>query len=450
MSTMQQTFVDYFRCPPEFADFRLSGELSGGQGFFRFGSEVICYGQVCCGRAQSRETDALDDVLALTRVQDGLIYLPFDLGQIANNLRHERYLDPAHGNGHRSPIKKFVRSIYYSARPLMPVSFRKYLQRAALRGWDRRPFPRWPVDQTVDMLFERLMVLALRACQMDRIPFVWFWPEGKSACATMTHDVETAAGRDFCPSLMDLNDTFSIKSSFQLVPEQRYTVSSPLLQQIRERGFEVNVHDLNHDGNLFRDHGEFLRRAVKINEYGRKFGASGYRSGVLYRKLDWYDAFDFSYDMSVPNVGHLDPQPGGCCTTKPYFIGKMLEIPVTATQDYTLFHILQQYSTRLWKQQIQMILERHGLASFIVHPDYVIEKTARNTYRQLLGHISALRSEGDLWVALPGEVNRWWRDRSEMRLVKKGSGWEIEGPGRERARVAYAVPLNQCVTYTFS
>ena len=152
---------------------------------------------------------------------------------------------------------------------------------------------------------------------------------------------------------MDLDDAFGIKSSFQVIPEARYEVSDQFLHSIRERGFEINVHDFNHDGDLFRDREEFLRRVARINDYGRKFRSAGYRSAVLYRNLDWYEFFDCSYDMSVPNVGHLDPQHGGCCTTKPYFIGKILEIPVVATQDYTLFNILGQCSMDLWEEQNQ-------------------------------------------------------------------------------------------------
>ena len=76
---------------------------------------------------------------------------------------------------------------------------------------------------------------------------------------------------------------------------------------------------------------------------------------MLYRKQSWFDALDFAYDMSVPNVAHLDPQRGGCCTVMPYFIGDMLELPVTMTQDYMMFHILKDYSIGLWKQQISWL-----------------------------------------------------------------------------------------------
>src|SRR5258708_30512142 len=154
---------------------------------------------------------------------------------------------------------------------------------------------------------------------------------------------------------MDLDDNFSIKSSFQIVPEVRYEVSNQFLRTLRERGFEINVHDFNHDGDLFRNREEFLRRVARINDYGRKFRSAGYRSGVLYRNLDWYEFLDCSYDMSVPNVGHLDPQRGGCCTTKADLFGFILQIPVGATQHYTLFNLLPQHSIDLCYHQIQLL-----------------------------------------------------------------------------------------------
>ena len=81
---------------------------------------------------------------------------------------------------------------------------------------------------------------------------------------TMTHDVETAAGRDFCGELMNLDDAAGVKASFQIVPEQRYAVSAEFLGSIRSRGFEVSVQDLNHDGKLFDSREEFVRRAQVV------------------------------------------------------------------------------------------------------------------------------------------------------------------------------------------
>jgi hypothetical protein len=444
---MNRVFLEHFRCPAGYVDFALTGDLLPRKGFFRFGADQICYGSLCSGRTQEHPSGPLPDVFTDVRVRKGNCSLPFDLDEVVQNLRYERYAT-ARVAVRRSVAQSVGRKTYYAMRPFLPTSVRKHLQRMALRGWDQTPFPGWPIDQTVDRLLDQIMGLALRANPGERIPFIWFWPDGFSGCAVMTHDVETTAGRDFCSSLMDLDDRFGIKSSFQLIPEGRYEISDAFLNNLRKRGFEVNVHDFNHDGDLFRDRQQFLQRVTRINEYGKKFQAQGYRSGVLYRNLDWYDSFDYSYDMSVPNVGHLDPQPGGCCTTKPYFIGKILEIPVVATQDYTLFHILRQYSTDLWEQQIELILEQNGLISFIVHPDYLLDKPAREVYTALLSLLAYLRKESKLWIALPRQLNDWWRKRNEMRLIKEGSSWQIDGPNGHRARIAYATLDGDRVVYT--
>jgi hypothetical protein len=168
----------------------------------------------------------------------------------------------------------------------------------------------------------------------------------------------------------------------------------------------------------------------------------------MYRNQNWYDAFDFRYDMSVPNVGHFEPQRGGCCTVMPYFVGKILELPLTTMQDYSLFHILGDYSTSLWEQQIEMIREKNGLASFITHPDYLTEPRARAVYSDLLAYLYRLRAAGKLWIALPMDVDRWWRSRQHMRLARDGKGWRIVGPDSQRARVAYARLDRDRVVYT--
>jgi hypothetical protein len=386
------------------------------------------------------------DIESDLEIRDSAACLPFDAEEIIENLQRERY--SAHFREPERLSQAAVRKVYYLLRPYLTVSVRRHLQKRRLQNWDKIPFPHWPVDCTVDQIHNKLMALAMRARGIDKMPFIWFWPEGYRSCVIVTHDVEADAGKDFCPQLMDIDESFGFRSSFQVVPEDRYKVSRDYLDAITRRGFEVNVHDLKHDGRLYAEHNEFVRRAAKINEYGRQFGASGFRSGVLYRNADWYDALDFLYDMSIPNVAHLDPQRGGCCTVMPYFIGKIIEMPVTCTQDYTLFHILEDYSIDLWKKQIELILTQHGLVSVLVHPDYVIESRAQQIYRSLLDYLAELRTSRNLWAALPREVAEWWQLRNKMQLVFSDGQWRIEGPGKERARIAYACENGDRVTYS--
>ena len=428
--------LDYYRCPEELLDFSLLAPLSKAAGFFRLG-QAICYGQCGGGTPQPSAGGQLHDVGEDIFI-NGTAHLPFDPAQILSNLRGERYIqhnrEGTGGQGHEA----LLRRAYYLLRPALHISIRKHMQKIHLRGWEKAAFPEWPVDRTVEHILEYLLALGMRTNGIEKLPFIWFWPDGKSSAAIMTHDVESRSGRDFCEPLMDLNESFAINSSFQIIPERRYTVPPKLLQNIRARGFEVNVHDLNHDGQLFQNHAEFLRRAARINRYLRDYEALGFRSAVMYRNQDWYDALECSYDMSVPNSAHLDPQRGGCCTVMPYFIGDLVELPVSMTQDYSLFHILGDYSIDLWRKQMKMVMENHGLISFIVHPDYVVEKRARATYVQLLRYLSDMRANANLWVALPRDVSQWWKERSQLRLSKQGQRWVIEGSGKERARIAYA------------
>lgn len=421
-----------YRCPDELASFELCPNLSSVPGYFRFGKESICYGR-SEGDANRSYSGNLIDMLGKVSVENNKPVLPFDPDEIIENLLLERYITRS-----QSLISKAVHGTYYLVRPLLPVWFRRHIQRFRLNSSRRATFPQWPLDWTADQVLETLLAVALKARGGTTTPFISFWPNGVRSCAIITHDVETATGLAYCSNLMNTNDLFGIKSSFQLVPEERYEVTDEVLKHIRDRGFEINVHDLNHDGHLYSSQKEFSRRVSRINAYAESFGAKGFRSGAMYRNPEWYDAFNFDYDMSLPNAGHLEAQSGGCCTLRPFFIQKLIELPLTTTQDYSLFHILGQYSTDLWKKQIDRIVERRGLISFIVHPDYVIEESAHAIYKSILAYLAELRDDGKIEIALPGDVAQWWRQRNDMKLECRNGGWKVTGVGSERARVSFA------------
>lgn len=444
---MIKRLAEYYRCPDRYLHFAVDGVLSGENGFFRFEKDCL-YGRRSDRALSSARPETLRDSTSDAFERDSVTYVPFDPDQVVDALRLEQYA--AVDAGKYRLVRQAVRNTYYAFRPILPFKIRRQLQRVYLRKWREVAFPRWPVDTTVDNLFEHLLRLALAATKLERIPFIWFWPEGASGCMLLTHDVETTVGRDFCPTLMDIDDSFQMKASFQVVPEQRYEVTPEFLQSLTGRGFEVVVQDLNHDGNLHQSRREFLARVEKINSYGRAWGASGFRSAILYRKQEWFKELDFSYDMSVPNVAHLDPQRGGCCTVMPYFVGDIVEMPVTTTQDYSLFHILKDYSIDLWKQQISLIMEKHGLISLIIHPDYTMGKREQAILHELMVHLAKLRRDAGVWNPTAGEAAEWWRQRASMTLVDDGNNWRIEGEGSERAHIAYASLKAGQLVYTLN
>jgi hypothetical protein len=439
---VDQSLEDYYRIAADslpWPAMRVSHPF-GPSGFFRFRGQ-ICYGQSHSGTTPDVTKAAQFNASNGIAPPGPVAQLPFLFSEVIENLRLERYQS--------QPFAKseLLRRLYYMVRGRLPVSLRRQLQKAYFSDWKTLPFPSWPVDFTVDSLHRELLRLLMEVGAVKKVPFIWFWPEGARSCLIMTHDVETVVGRDFSSALMDLDDSFGIKASFQVIPEGSYSVPDDYVSEIRRRQFEFNIHDLNHDGNLYRKRQEFERRAERINAYVRSYGARGFRAGSMYRRQDWYDVFQFSYDMSVPSVAHLEPMRGGCCTVMPYLIGNILELPLTLTQDYSLLHIFNDYSIEFWKRQLALVGAQNGLMSFIVHPDYLIERRAQKVYESLLHYLNGAIVAEHIWAALPGDVDRWWRARSQMSLVRRGDTWEIVGAESEKARLAFAVLDGDSIVY---
>ena len=167
----------------------------------------------------------------------------------------------------------------------------------------------------------------------------------------------------------------------------------------------------------------------------------------MYREQGWFDAFEFSYDMSVPNAAHLEPQRGGCCTVMPYFVGRH---PGAAVDDDPGL-LAVSHPGRVFHRALEAAGRdppRKKWSGQLHHASRLPGRGAGTRGVQRAAWIlSQLRSERNVWIALPGEVNDWWRDRRRMTLVRNGSTWCIEGPGSDRARIAYASLDGDSVTY---
>ena len=346
-----------------------------------------------------------------------------------------------------SSLRKFLKTFYYTNRGYFPRRLKVLLQRLAVRGWDRIDFPTYPVDETVQAICEAALIELLHQQNREEIPLIWFWPNGHRGALCMTHDIEMEHGLNLLPELLKMDLSIGLRSSYGIVPENRYQVSDEVFERIRNNRSEVHTHGLNHDGFLFHDKQTFMKRAVRINQFMKRHQISGFRAPAMHRNFEWLPLLDADFDMSVPNIGHFEPQSGGCCTVMPYFIGHLLELPLTMLQDYTLYYILRHFSLDIWTEQLQIILRRNGLISFNCHPDYMARTNQRAMYRSLLEYLTQFASDQDLWVALPSEIAAWWRNRSNLVLQESAGGWSIIGPGSEHARIAYASVEGKRINY---
>ena len=152
--------------------------------------------------------------------------------------------------------------------------------------------------------------------------------------------------------------------------------------------------------------------------------------------------------MSVPNIGHLEAQRGGYCTVS-LLHREPSGTPPHHDQDYSLFHILRDYRLDLWKLQAAGVTARHGLVAVSSSTRTISwKRRPKNTYQRLLEFLCQCRTERRMWLTTPKELNSWWRLRSRLNLVERHGAWRIEGPGSERAQIAYAGINGGRIVYT--
>src|SRR5438128_120722 len=126
----RHVFEDHYRCEDKHGHFEIASGLSEDSGYFRFGEKAICYGRTAAGFLQMNAAGDMYDVLQDVTIQGCNPVLPFDPNEVIDNLRYERYVNcGAKDSQRRNVVTSFAGKVYYMFRPLMPVSFRKHLQR---------------------------------------------------------------------------------------------------------------------------------------------------------------------------------------------------------------------------------------------------------------------------------------------------------------------------------
>jgi hypothetical protein len=298
-----------------------------------------------------------------------------------------------------------INDIYYLLKPLIPRRLQIALRRTIAHRKRSLYSELWPIDE-----------------KAAKLPDHWpGWPYQKQFAVVLTHDVETAKGQEKCLDLIKLETEFGFRSSFNFVPE-RYKVLSELRHYLTQNEFEVGVHDLTHDGKLYRSRNIFNKRAVRINHYLKEWKSVGFRSGAMHHNLTWIHDLNIEYDSSTFDTDPFESQPDGMRTIFPLWIpgnsapNGYVELPYTLPQDFTLFVLMQEKSIDIWKRKFDWIARNGGMALLITHPDYMnfggqkqgIEQYPVEYYIEFLEYIKCSKFEGQYWHVLPKDIARFW------------------------------------------
>lgn len=325
---------------------------------------------------------------------------------------------------------------YYLLKPLLP-RFLTRIMRRIYTGRSKASFPLgWPIEPRYVCFLWEVMHQLLLIRGEESISFRNFWPEGNEFAFVLTHDIEQADGQAFVRNVADWEESLGFRSSFNFVPE-RYPLDYTLMQELRDRGFEVAVHGLKHDGRDFDSYRVFARRAVSVNRYLEEFEAVGFAAPLTLRQPEWLQSFNIQYDRSFFDTDPYESCPGGVMSIWPFVLGKFVELPYTLAQDYTLTSILGKYTPQVWLDKVKFIQHYHGMALAVTHPDYLKEPVVGSVYREFL---QAMKANNSYWHALPRDVAAWWRERSSdatdsaaagmatARLREREGGIEIAAP----------------------
>jgi len=300
---------------------------------------------------------------------------------------------------------KAINTIYYHLKPFIPRQLQILLRRRLILRKRLSCTDVWPIDE-----------------KAGKPPDGWSgWPDNKQFALVLTHDVDTAKGQQKCHKLISLEEEMGFYSSFNFVPE-RYNVSSELRHYLTNKGFEVGVHGLNHDGKLYKSKEIFQERAKRINQYLKEWKSTGFRSPSMHHNLDWIHGLDIEYDASTFDTDPFEPVSDGVGTIFPFYVqgshGRKgyVELPYTLPQDFTLF-LMKEETIGIWKRKLDWIAGHGGMALLNVHPDYMnfdgkkpnIEEYPADYYREFLDYVKS-EYKGRYWHVLPSEMSRFWAD----------------------------------------
>jgi peptidoglycan/xylan/chitin deacetylase (PgdA/CDA1 family) len=295
-------------------------------------------------------------------------------------------------------------NFYYFVKPWIPRYVQIQIRRFVARRKYRQCYPNWPINS--------------RAAKK---PNNWEgWPNKKKFALILTHDVDTIRGHDRCYRLSKMEEELGFRSSFNFVPE-RYKVSADLRKQLSQRGFEIGVHGLLHDGKLYASRKIFCDRASRINSYLKEWNSVGFRSPAMHHNLKWIHDLNIEYDASTFDTDPFEPQPIGMETIFPFWVKSIsnhkgyVELPYTLPQDFTLFILLRKENIDIWKRKLDWIAEKGGMALLNTHPDYMmfdgntakVDEYPATYYKEFLLYINH-RYKDRIWHVLPKDIARFF------------------------------------------
>ena len=331
-------------------------------------------------------------------------------------------------------IENIVYEQYYHVkRPLharlpfdytkVPVALRNSLFTFLLKLKRDPKWPNWPIEKSVELI-RHLYIKSISIKLGGKIPYIAFWPQKKRFAAAVTHDCDTASSFKNIGKIRDIERKYGITSCWNIL-SNKYRIDKTALKKLKGEGCEIGLHGDTHDNKLpFLRTDEIRERLAGTSNIVEEFEIMGFRSPSLLRNKKFLELLSdyFEYDSSTCDTDLLSPvaMRSGTCTVFPFFIKRMVEIPITLPQDHRLIRLKQTKSQMLnvWKEKIDFLRQVNGSAVLLTHPDSHIfgNDNYLDVYEKILKYLAGFE---DSWITIPAEIGEWWNERDNA-SIKNG------------------------------
>jgi len=221
------------------------------------------------------------------------------------------------------------------------------------------------------------------------------WDKDKKAALCLTHDVDYFEDYQNIDYIVDMEQRFNFKSSFNFLTSWDYKIEKQVLRRLLNNGFEIGLHGDTHDIAFgYRNKEKIITTLKKALD---KLGVevTGFRAPTLAittRALEVLEELKFKYDTSILVYQVV------ICFPYQYPGLNIWEFPLTLQDDF-LFrerNLTQGKGFEFTREIIASIVKLGGLVVLNLHPQ--ISKAHSLFYERLLHFIS---QQKDIWQVTP-------------------------------------------------
>ena len=211
-----------------------------------------------------------------------------------------------------------------------------------------------------------------------------------------------------------------------------YKLNHELLHQATNNGFEIGLHDYNHDGRLVMLNEKEIKNRISLSQdFIKEYSVEGIRSPGFLRSMKFYSVIKelFNYDMSIVDYSFLFPYPGdGCRTSQPLLFEDLILLPSSLIRDgeALALGLKPKEILNTWITKYNWLKSKNSLIVLLTHPDkgFSGRKDMLEIYKIFLEYVT---NDDDCWASTAKEVTKYLKQNKRYLIQAPNSdGSSIE------------------------